>query len=135
MPSASTSASASKSSKSAKSSKSSKLTTDPTSTSSKPAKSSSKSKAKSKATVTETSDDVPVEARNEGVEPTWEYKPPAKFASVHDAKGLEFEFGDFDWDSVKKDEEVEVWLVRVPESVSLPNFPGAWNRTGGKSSW
>lgn len=33
-------------------------------------------------------------------------------------KGLEFEFGEFDYDEVKQDEEVEVWLIRVPESVS-----------------
>lgn len=123
MPSTSASVSASKPSKSAKSSKSSKSTTDSPSTSSKPTKStSSKAKAKSKATDAETVDDAPVEARNEGVEPTWEYKPPAKFASVHDMKGLEFEFGEFDWDEVKKDEEVEVWLVRVPESVSFDAF-------------
>lgn len=65
---------------------------------------------------------MPIEARNEGVEPTWEYKPPAKFTSVHDTKDLDFEFGEFDWDEVKKEEGVELWLVRVPESVSLSSF-------------
>lgn len=115
MPPVSAAASASKSSKSSRSSKSSKRTKRTTGS---PSTSTPKQSKTPTSKARESSGDVLIAARNEGIEPTWEYKPPAKFTSVHDTKGLDFEFGEFDYDAVKNDQEVEVWLVRVPEPVS-----------------
>jgi len=40
------------------------------------------------------------------------------------------ETGEFDWNSVKDDEDIELWLVRVPNSVclflELFPFPSVW---------
>ena len=50
------------------------------------------------------------------------YEPPeGSVPFQHDV-----DFGEFDWDSVKDDEDVELWLIRVPDTVCtsiLPQFP------------
>ncbi|KAF9464532.1 hypothetical protein BDZ94DRAFT_1190812 [Collybia nuda] len=51
--------------------------------------------------------------KNEGVDPTWAYKPPENFRGLENTTDA----GAFDWDMVEGDEDVELWLIRVPESV------------------
>ncbi|KAG5641147.1 hypothetical protein DXG03_005886 [Asterophora parasitica] len=51
--------------------------------------------------------------KNEGVDPTWDYKPPANVSLLQNSEDA----GEFDWDAVANDDDLELWLVRVPESV------------------
>ena len=70
-------------------------------------------------------DNVPVQAtasksveghgKNEGHDPNWAYKPPDGMV-VMDTPQVD---DDFDWDSLNNDENKELWIVRVPEGVSL----------------
>jgi len=61
----------------------------------------------------------PVEPRNEGVDVNWAYKPP-QGAVLIDSK--EEDAGQFDWDAVNDDEDVELCLIRIPEAVSGKTF-------------
>lgn len=80
-------------------------------------KSNSKDKGKHKSTA-----QISGHGRNEGVDPTWAYKPPADFGDLKNTTDA----GDFDWDTVEGNEDVELWLIRVPESVcSIDNSFGA----------
>ena len=59
---------------------------------------------------------LPEHGRNEGTNPHWAYKPPPDAVLVdHDVDAEEF-----DWDAVKNDEDLELWLIRVPDGVSEP---------------
>jgi hypothetical protein len=59
----------------------------------------------------------PAEPRNEGIDQSnWDYKPP-KGAVLIDCE--EEDAGQFDWDAVKNNEEVELCLIRIPKSVTL----------------
>lgn len=71
-------------------------------------KSNSKDKGKHKSTA-----QISGHGKNEGVNPTWAYKPPADFEDLKNTSDA----GDFDWDMVEDNEDVELWLIRVPESV------------------
>ena len=58
--------------------------------------------------------------RNEGVDPTWPYKPPSGFvlrdtSSSGQVQGM----GDFDWDAVADNPDLELWLIRVPDAVCI----------------
>ena len=35
---------------------------------------------------------------------------------------IEIEYGEFDYDAIKNDPDVELWLVRVPKKARLPPF-------------
>jgi hypothetical protein len=71
-------------------------------------KSKDKSKKKPEVTVTK-------QNKNEGTNPDWDYVPPeGTILYDHDVDS-----GEFDWDAVKNDEDVELWLMRVPEGVSI----------------
>lgn len=50
--------------------------------------------------------------KNEGTNTDWAYQPPAG-SVVFDGEVDE----DFDWERVKDDEDLELWVVRVPEGV------------------
>ncbi|KAH9483606.1 hypothetical protein JR316_0003076 [Psilocybe cubensis] len=52
--------------------------------------------------------------KNEGVDPNWAYKPPPGAALV---KADDVNGGEFDWDKINNDEDLELWLIRVPDSV------------------
>lgn len=74
---------------------------------SRPAKT-SKSKAAEKATkVTQE------KARNEGTDPHWAYTPPKKSVRLEESADV----GDFDWDALNGNPDLELWLVRIPEGV------------------
>ena len=66
-----------------------------------------KSKKKDKSVVVQTP-----HGKNEGTNPDWAYKPPEGSVLV-DGEIDE----DFDWDSLKDNEDLELWIVRVPEGV------------------
>lgn len=51
--------------------------------------------------------------KNEGTDTDWAYKPPAG-AVLASHTG---DAGEFDWDALKNNEDVELWIVRVPEGV------------------
>jgi hypothetical protein len=55
------------------------------------------------------------EARNEGTDPNWDYAPPPGAILVND----NVDAGEFDWDTIHDDDDLELWLIRVPESVRL----------------
>jgi len=46
----------------------------------------------------------------------WDFTPPAGSILLEDNPDL----GDFDWDAVKNNDDLELWLVRVPDSVRRP---------------
>ncbi|KAG6853096.1 hypothetical protein C0991_006899 [Blastosporella zonata] len=51
--------------------------------------------------------------KNEGPDPTWKYKPPAGVTLLQDVADSE----DFDWDAVAGDDDIELCLIRMPESI------------------
>ena len=53
------------------------------------------------------------QGKNEGIDQNWAYKPPAGAVLIEE----DVDAGEFDWDKVNVD-DVELWLIRVPESVS-----------------
>ncbi|KAF8528172.1 hypothetical protein BU17DRAFT_38365 [Hysterangium stoloniferum] len=77
-------------------------------------KSKAKDKGKSKATVQTT------DIRNEGVDPNWAYKPPNGMFLM---EGVEVD-EDFDWDALAKDDDKELWIIRVPHGFKTKNLDG-----------
>ena len=70
-------------------------------------KKSSKKKAKSTPV-------VPTDhGKNEGDDPHWAYEPP-EGAQLLDHS---IDAGEFEWDAIKNDQDTEIWLIRVPDSV------------------
>ena len=86
---------------------------EPAETAPRPSKSKNKDKSKKK------SKPQPVivtsSGKNEGQNPHWAYEPPSG-SVLFDAS---FEGETFDWDSIKKDDDLELWLIRVPDSVGV----------------
>lgn len=60
--------------------------------------------------------EITVSGRNEGVDPHWAYKPPRGVVVVEE----EVNAGDFDWDAINNDDDLDLWLIRAPQSVSGP---------------
>lgn len=58
--------------------------------------------------------------KNEGENPHWAYKPPPGYKLFDHA----FETETFDWDSVQKDDDLEIWLIRVPDLVKPQHLDG-----------
>lgn len=56
------------------------------------------------------------QGKNEGANPDWAYKVPegAKLLDVD-----EEDLGDFDWDALQANEDLELWIMRVPEGVRV----------------
>lgn len=69
-------------------------------------KSGAKDKGKQKAAL--------VPARSEGVDPHWTYAPPSGSVLVDNT---ETDAGGFDWDAVNDNDDVELWLIRIPDAV------------------
>ncbi|KAJ6457062.1 hypothetical protein C8R47DRAFT_1060289 [Mycena vitilis] len=51
--------------------------------------------------------------RNEGADPHWAYEPPKKSVRLDESADV----GDFDWDALRGNPDLELWLVRIPEGV------------------
>lgn len=82
----------------------------------------SKSKIKDKSKKKSKSQPVTVtdHGKNEGENPHWRYKPPPGSKLFDHAPETET----FDWDSIQKDDDLEIWLIRVPDSVKPKNLDG-----------
>ncbi|KAJ6606156.1 hypothetical protein DFH09DRAFT_1119463 [Mycena vulgaris] len=52
-------------------------------------------------------------ARNEGDDSHWAYTPPTKATRLEATADM----GDFDWDALNSNPDLELWLVRIPEAV------------------
>ena len=52
---------------------------------------------------------------NEGTDPNHDYQPPQGAVPVD----LKVDPGEFDWDAVKDDDDLELWVIRVPQGVGL----------------
>ncbi|KXN83230.1 hypothetical protein AN958_01681 [Leucoagaricus sp. SymC.cos] len=89
-------------------------TTASTSTSTKHKKGKSK---KSRTTPIEPSTDS---GKNEGVDLNWAYQPPPGAKPITTVE----DNGEFDWDAVKEDDDVEVWVMRVPDNVKPKHLEG-----------
>ncbi|GBE82795.1 hypothetical protein SCP_0411800 [Sparassis crispa] len=71
-------------------------------------KKSSKDKAK------KTSKHSKVDAgKNEGTDPDWAFKPPKGAVLMNHG----VDSGEFDWDAINDDDNVELWLIRVPDGM------------------
>ncbi|KAF7359109.1 hypothetical protein MSAN_01252400 [Mycena sanguinolenta] len=93
-----------------------------------------KSKAAEKAQKSKSSQK---DSRNEGVDPHWEYTPPSKSVRLEESADV----GDFDWDALNGNPDLELWLVRIPEGVKPKHletaqlgFPPGAKRDGKKSA-
>jgi hypothetical protein len=56
--------------------------------------------------------------KNEGRNLNWEYQPPPGAEPIDSTNE---EYGAFDWDAVNEDDDVEIWIMRVPENVRCFN--------------
>ena len=52
--------------------------------------------------------------KNEGVDLNWAYAPPPDFVPLEE----DTDAGEFDWDKINDDEDLELCLIRIPDSVS-----------------
>ncbi|KAH9857526.1 hypothetical protein C2E23DRAFT_865355 [Lenzites betulinus] len=51
--------------------------------------------------------------KDEGKNPNWDYKPPEGYKPMN----LKVDDSPFDWDTIKDDDNLELWVVRVPDSL------------------
>ncbi|OCH88236.1 hypothetical protein OBBRIDRAFT_827243 [Obba rivulosa] len=79
-----------------------------------------KSKDKKKGKPAKSTSIVTPHGKNEGEDPDWAYKPPPGAVLLNQAD----DFGEFDWNEVKDDENLELWLIRVPEGVKTKQLQG-----------
>ncbi|KAF5349666.1 hypothetical protein D9756_008960 [Leucocoprinus leucothites] len=58
--------------------------------------------------------------KNEGVDLNWAFKPPpgAKLIATNEDNG------EFDWDAVKNNDDIELWAIRVPDNVKPKHLEG-----------
>ncbi|CDO71878.1 hypothetical protein BN946_scf184940.g25 [Trametes cinnabarina] len=81
-----------------------------------------KSKSKQKKTKeAQAASAVDKHGRNEGDNPHWDYKPSEGYKPMN----LKVAHGPFDWDSIKEDDNLELWVVRVPEGLKPKYLEGA----------
>ncbi|KAI0713642.1 hypothetical protein C8Q76DRAFT_675844 [Earliella scabrosa] len=64
--------------------------------------------------------DVDQHGRNKGDAPDWDYKPPDGFALMKH----KVDESDFDWDAIHNDDNLELWVVRVPEGLKPKHLEG-----------
>ncbi|KAL1947232.1 hypothetical protein VTO73DRAFT_14193 [Trametes versicolor] len=51
--------------------------------------------------------------KNEGKNPNWDYQQPDGYKAM----SLKVDDSTFDWDAIKNDDNLELWVVRVPEGL------------------
>ncbi|KAI0648400.1 hypothetical protein C8Q79DRAFT_955302 [Trametes meyenii] len=51
--------------------------------------------------------------KSEGRNPNWDYTPPEGYKAMN----LKVDDRTFDWDSIKDDDDLELWVVRVPDGL------------------
>lgn len=54
------------------------------------------------------------QAKNEGIDLNWAFAPPPGYTLLEE----DVDAGEFDWDKINDDEDLELCLIRVPDSVS-----------------
>ncbi|KAF8549808.1 hypothetical protein OG21DRAFT_1420722 [Imleria badia] len=59
-------------------------------------------------------------AKNEGDDPHWAYAPPEGAVLLDHSVDV----GPFEWEALKDDEDTEIWLVRVPDTVRPKHLQG-----------
>src|ERR1700733_2516744 len=78
-----------------------------------PIKNKSKSKKRKKA-----KDPQPEEIESENSQnsedPHWAYEPPEDAVLIN----CDGEFGGFEWDTINRDKDMELWLIRIPNGMS-----------------
>ncbi|KAI0255233.1 hypothetical protein BJV78DRAFT_1178490 [Lactifluus subvellereus] len=84
------------------------------------ARSPKKRKEKEKVVLPDAEAAVGISMHNEGVDPSLAYTPPSGSVPAD----YDVEFGEFDYDAVKADEDAELWLVRVPTAVKSKSLQG-----------
>ncbi|KAL4075307.1 hypothetical protein V8B97DRAFT_1867367 [Scleroderma yunnanense] len=58
--------------------------------------------------------------KNEGVNPHWAYRPPPDAVLLdHKVDSEEFE-----WNAIKENDDLEIWLIRVPDSIKAKHLDG-----------
>jgi hypothetical protein len=72
-----------------------------------------KSKTKTKGKASET-------GKNEGVDLNWAYAPPPDRECITED---DVDAAEFDWETIKNDDDLELWLIRVPDAVRVLNIP------------
>ncbi|EGN96400.1 hypothetical protein SERLA73DRAFT_154727 [Serpula lacrymans var. lacrymans S7.3] len=60
-----------------------------------------------------------VQGKNEGTNPNWAYKPPEGSILLNNGDD-----DDLDWDALNKDDNLELWLIRVPDTVKSKYLNG-----------
>jgi len=78
----------------------------------------SKRKDKTKSKARNSTEATMIVPRNEGTDTNWAFKPPTGMVSLDTSEVDE----EFDWDALEKDDEKELWLVRIPEGVRTVFF-------------
>ncbi|KAI0927870.1 hypothetical protein AcW1_005281 [Taiwanofungus camphoratus] len=73
----------------------------------------SKDKIKKGKKSSQPDDVVTPHGKNKSIDPHWSFEPPSSAVLVD----YTADPGEFDWDTVKDDEDLELWVVRVPEGV------------------
>ena len=58
--------------------------------------------------------------KNEGVDLNWAFAPPPDCVLLEDE---DTDAGEFDWDKINDDRDLEVCLIRVPDSVGCCLYP------------
>ncbi|KAG6331030.1 hypothetical protein ID866_8061 [Astraeus odoratus] len=58
--------------------------------------------------------------KNEGDDPHWAYQPPPGAVLLDHAVGSD----QFEWDTIKDNDDLELWLIRVPDSIKAKNLEG-----------
>lgn len=54
--------------------------------------------------------------KNEGIDRNWAYAPPPGAILIEE--DVDADAGEFDWDKINDDDDLELCLIRIPESVS-----------------
>lgn len=54
------------------------------------------------------------QGKNEGIDPNWAFAPPPGSTLLEEHADA----GEFDWDKINDDDDLELCLIRVPDSVS-----------------
>ncbi|KAI6143914.1 hypothetical protein BKA82DRAFT_4178955 [Pisolithus tinctorius] len=77
---------------------------------------SSKKKTKTKATPI----GIAEPEKNEGDNPHWAYKPPPGSILLDHS----VDPGPFEWDTIRDDDDLDLWLIRVPDSIQAKHLEG-----------
>ncbi|EGO21940.1 hypothetical protein SERLADRAFT_441157 [Serpula lacrymans var. lacrymans S7.9] len=71
-----------------------------------------------------------VQGKNEGTNPNWAYKPPEGSILLNNGDD-----DDLDWDALNKDDNLELWLIRVPDTVKSKYLNGLKVDLPSSSKW